>query len=117
MATRIPAHPGDFIRNIYLEPLGLSAVEVAEALEINPGTFSRLLNGKAALSPELALKLGKVLGRTPESWMQMQTNHTLAVAKKDVSNRSWKPSKYIREGVFVAVNPKPRRRPVHKKVA
>ncbi len=48
MAIRIPAHPGDFIRNVYLEPLELSASEVADVLEINAGTFSRLLNGKAA---------------------------------------------------------------------
>jgi addiction module HigA family antidote len=113
MAIRIPTHPGDFIRHVYLDPLNLSAAEVAEALEINAGTFSRLLNGKAALSPELALKLSKVLGRTPESWMQMQTNHTLAVVKQTESGRTWKPSKRVSGGAFVTV----RKHPMQKDAA
>ncbi len=106
MITRIPTHPGDFIKQVYLEPLELRAVEVAEALDVNPGTFSRLLNCNAALSPDMALKLSKVLGRTPESWMQMQTNHTLAVAKQAKSNRAWKPKKHLIEGAFVDVKHK-----------
>ena len=117
MTIRIPAHPGDFIRNVYLEPLELSAAEVAGALEINPGTFSRLLNGKAALSPELALRLSKVLGRTPESWMQMQTHHTLAVARKSAKNRSWKPSKRVAGDTFVTVKSANKKRATQKKAA
>lgn len=79
-----PPHPGEFIKKTYIDPLNISLRKVALDLDVAPSTFSRLINGEADLSPEMALKLSKAFGRTPESWMQMQTNYELWRAKKTV---------------------------------
>lgn len=76
-----PPHPGDFIRRVYLESNALSSCEVAIRLQINPSTFNRLINERSAVSPIMALKLSKVLGRSPESWLAMQRNFDLWEAK------------------------------------
>ena len=77
-----PPHPGEFIKETYIEPLNLSLRNSAHDLDVAPSTFYRLVTGKSDLSPEMALKLSKALGRTPESWMQMQTNYDLWKAKQ-----------------------------------
>lgn len=77
-----PPHPGEFIREVYLEPLGLSYRTVAAKLRVSPSTLQRLIQGKSNLSPEMALRLSKVLGRTPESWLIMQNNYDLWQARQ-----------------------------------
>lgn len=72
-----PPHPGAFIKRTYLEPYNVRSVDVANNLKVSSSTFSRLINEKSAVSPILALKLSKVLGRTPESWLAMQRNYDL----------------------------------------
>lgn len=72
-----PPHPGEFIREVYLETLGVSARTVAAKLKVSPSTFARLLNGKSGVSPEMALRLSETLGRTPGSWVAMQSNYDL----------------------------------------
>lgn len=72
-----PPHPGEFIREVYLEPLGVSSRTVASKLKVAPSTFARLLNRKSSVSPEMALRLSKTLGRSPESWLSMQNNYDL----------------------------------------
>lgn len=72
-----PPHPGEFIREVYLEPLEISSRIVATKLKVAPSTFSRLLNGKISVSPEMALRLSITLGRSPESWLTMQNNYDL----------------------------------------
>ncbi len=79
-----PPHPGEFIKETYIDPLNISLRKVALDLDVAPSTFSRLINGETDLSPEMALKLSKAFGRTPESWMQMQVNYELWRAKKTV---------------------------------
>ncbi len=79
-----PPHPGEFIKETYIDPLNISLRKVALDLDVAPSTFSRLINGEADLSPEMALKLSKAFGRTPESWMQLQTNYQLWRAKKNI---------------------------------
>ena len=79
-----PPHPGEFIKETYIDPLNISLRKAALDLDVAPSTFSRLINGEADLSPEMALKLSKAFGRTPESWMQMQSNYELWRAKKTV---------------------------------
>ena len=83
-----PPHPGAFIRRVYLEPNALSSCEVATRLQVNPSTFNRLINERSAVSPIMALKLSKVLGRSPESWLAMQRNFDLwgAKLKTDLSD-------------------------------
>lgn len=76
-----PPHPGAFIRRVYLESNASSSYEIATRLQVNPSTFNRLVNGKAGVSPVMALKLSKVLGRSPESWLAIQRNFDLWEAK------------------------------------
>ena len=75
--AKITVHPGGFIKRNYIDELDLRATELAGALEVSESTLSRLLHEKIDLSPALAVKLSKVLGRSAESWMAMQANHTL----------------------------------------
>ena len=67
---------------------------MARRLQVSPSTFNRLLNEKSAISPEMALKLSKVLGRSPESWMQMQDNYDLYQAKKTVDLKNYTPMQF-----------------------
>lgn len=96
---RIPTHPGRFIQRVYLDELDVSASDLASALEINKATLSRLLNEKADLSPTLALKLSEVLGRSPQSWMNMQANHSLAKIEADLK---FSPQMVLKNGVLTA---------------
>ena len=62
-----PPHPGEFIREVYLEGAGLSVRRVAAAIKISPSTLTHILNGKSNVIPEMALRLSKTLGHSPES--------------------------------------------------
>ena len=84
MSMHNPPHPGEFIREVYIEPFGLSSRKVARNLNVSPSTFIRLLNGTSNISPEMALRLSQVLGRSPESWMSMQDNYSLWIAKRNI---------------------------------
>ncbi|MGQ3892847.1 HigA family addiction module antitoxin [Legionella sp. CNM-4043-24] len=79
-----PPHPGEFIRKTYIEPLNISLRAAALSLDVSPSTFSRLVKGEADLSPEMALRLSKAFGRSPESWMQMQSNYELWKARRHI---------------------------------
>ncbi len=82
-----PPHPGEFISEVYLEPLGVSGRELAQQLDVSASTLSRVLNGSSRVSPEMALRLSKALGRTLESWLSMQGAHDLWQARKQVDLR------------------------------
>jgi antitoxin HigA-1 len=77
-----PPHPGEFITAVYLEPNELSVREMASALGVSPSTLSRLINGMTSISPIMALRLSKGLGRSPESWLAMQSNYDLWHARR-----------------------------------
>jgi addiction module HigA family antidote len=77
-----PPHPGEFIREVYLDPFHLSARQVAAKLRVSPSTFNRVLNGDSGVTPEMALRLAKTLGRSPESWLAMQHSHDLWQARQ-----------------------------------
>ncbi len=79
-----PPHPGEFIKEIYITPHDISVRKVAESLGVSPSTLNRLLNSESNISPEMALRLSKALGRTPESWLAMQDQYNLWHAKKRV---------------------------------
>ena len=70
-----PAHPGEFLREEALEPLGLSISKAAEALGVRRATLSDLVNEKAALSPEMALRIEKAFGLEMETMLRMQAWH------------------------------------------
>jgi addiction module HigA family antidote len=82
-----PPHPGEFIKKTYIEQLNISLRTAAGKLDVSPSTFSRLIKGESDISPEMALKLCKAFGRTPESWMLMQAEHELWKARKKVNLR------------------------------
>lgn len=84
MAMHNPPHPGEFIAEVYLEPNGISGRVLAEKLDVAPSTLSRIIKGSSRLTPEMALRLSKALGRSPESWLTMQDAHDLWVARQSV---------------------------------
>ena len=77
-----PPHPGEVIRELYLEPLGLTVTATAKGLGLSRTTVSELLNGKNGISPEMAYRLSKAFGRTPESWLNLQTLYDLAQVRE-----------------------------------
>ena len=85
MSMHNPPHPGEFIRDIYLEPHGISSRQLAASLGVAPSTLSRLLKGVSGISPEMSLRLSRVLGRSPESWLAMQDMYDLWVARSTVN--------------------------------
>ncbi|MES2822170.1 MAG: HigA family addiction module antitoxin [Pseudomonadota bacterium] len=95
MQQHNPPHPGGFIRRVYLEPNALGSNEVAAKLHVSPSTFNRLINEKADVSPEMALKLSKVLGRSPESWLAMQDNFNLWKAKQEIDLSRYESIKFV----------------------
>lgn len=77
MSIHNPPHPGKFIRVTYIEPYDLSIRSLAESLDVSPSTLARVVSMRSAVSPEMALRLSKALGRSPESWLAMQHNYDL----------------------------------------
>ena len=82
MRQHNPPHPGEVIDGLYLEPFEVSARTMATRLGVSPSTFARVVSGKSALSPDMAIRLSKVLVRSPESWLQMQVNYDIWVAEQ-----------------------------------
>lgn len=80
-----PPHPGEFILEVYLEPNNISGRELAEKLGVAPSTLSRLLKGDSRVSPEMALRLAKAIGRSPESWLAMQDAYDLWQARQTIN--------------------------------
>ena len=78
MAMKKPVHPGAIVREECLKPLGLSVSEGAHRLGVGRRTLSNLVNGKASVSIEMAYRLSKAFGSTPETWLGMQMAFTLA---------------------------------------
>ncbi|HYB90178.1 MAG TPA: HigA family addiction module antitoxin [Candidatus Binataceae bacterium] len=79
-----PAHPGEIIRELCLKPLDLSVTEAARALGVTRKALSELLNGRAGVSPAMALRLAKAFDTSPESWMAMQQHYDLWRARRAV---------------------------------
>ena len=77
-----PPHPGAFIQEVYLAPNEISCRELALKLGVAASTLHRVLNETSGVSPEMALRLSKALGRSPESWLTMQDNYDLWQAKQ-----------------------------------
>lgn len=84
MSMHNPPHPGEFIREVYLQPFGITGRQLAAKLSVSPSTLNRILNGASGISSEMALRLSKALGRSPESWLALQDNFELWHAKQTV---------------------------------
>jgi addiction module HigA family antidote len=82
MSMKNPPHPGLSVRLNCLEPFGLSVTEGAKALGVSRTTLSRLINGQAGVSPDMAIRLAKAFGATPDIWIRMQAAYDLAQARQ-----------------------------------
>lgn len=81
-----PVHPGSIVKHECIEALGLSVTKAASALGVSRPTLSKVINGRAAISPEMAIRLSKAFGSRPESWLRMQLAFDLAQAQR-LANR------------------------------
>src|SRR5438067_12645044 len=77
-----PPHPGEVIKELCLDPLGLTVTAAAEGLGVARRMLSALLNGHAGISPDMAIRLSKAFGRSPESWLQLQLQYDLWQAEQ-----------------------------------
>lgn len=82
MAIHNPPHPGEFIRETYIDPFDISVRSLAESLGVASSTLARIVSTRSGVSPEMALRLSKAIGRSAESWLAMQHNFDLWQAKK-----------------------------------
>ena len=82
MLMHTPPHPGEVLRQLCLEPLGLSVTEAAKGLGISRKTLSAILNGRAGISPEMAVRLSLAFSTTSESWLNHQVQYDLWQAEK-----------------------------------
>ena len=83
MSMLNPPHPGRIVRQECLETLGLSVTEAAKVLDVTRQTLNNLVNEKAAISPEMAIRLEKAFGSTADTWLRMQAAYDLAQARKN----------------------------------
>lgn len=79
MRMHNPPHPGEVLRELCLEPQGLSVTRTARGLGVSRKTLSAILNGRAGISPEMAIRLSKAFGTSAESWLNQQTQYDLWV--------------------------------------
>jgi len=86
MPMKNPVHPGRIVRQDCLEPLGLSVTSAAKVLGVTRQALNNVVNGKSGVSPEMAIRLSKAFGSTPETWLRMQLAYDLAAARKSESN-------------------------------
>ena len=86
MKMHNPPHPGEILRELCLEPLGLSVTRTAEALGVSRKTLSATLNGRAGISPEMAIRLSKAFGTSAESWLNQQVQYDLWVAEQSIGD-------------------------------
>ena len=74
---RPPTHPGGILKRHYLEPLSLSVSQAAAALGVSRKTLSKIANERGSVTSDMALRLSKAFGTTPELWLNLQQNHDL----------------------------------------
>lgn len=82
MSMHNPPHPGEIIRELCLEPLGILVTEAADSLGVSRKTLSSILNGRAGISPEMAIRLSIAFDTSPESWISQQSQYDLWQAEQ-----------------------------------
>ena len=81
-----PPHPGEIIRELCLEPLGITITDAAKGLGVSRKTLSAIINGRAGITPGMAIRLGQAFDTSPESWLNQQVQYDLHEAKKITTN-------------------------------
>ena len=84
---REPSHPGKILKNLYLEPLSLTISDLAKKLHVSRKTLSQLINGRAGISPDMALRLSQAFDTSPQLWMNLQQTYDLW---HQSHSRTWK---------------------------
>ena len=82
MKMHNPPHPGEVLRELCIEPMGLSITEAAKALGVSRKTLSSILNGRSGISPEMAVRLSLAFGTSAESWLNQQAQYDLWEVEK-----------------------------------
>ena len=82
MKMHNPPHPGEVLKELCLDPLGLTVTAAAEGLGVARKTLSAVLNGRAGVSPDMAIRLSKAFGRSPEGWLALQIQYDLWQAER-----------------------------------
>jgi addiction module HigA family antidote len=85
MPMKNPPHPGRIVREEILQPLGLSVTSGAKILGVSRQALNNLVNQRAGISPEMAIRLAKAFGASAQTWLRMQSNYDLAQALKSES--------------------------------
>jgi len=83
MEMHNPPHPGEIIKELCLEPLGINLAQAAKALGISRKTLSAIINGRARITPEMAIRLSLAFGTSAESWLNQQTHYDLWQARRN----------------------------------
>ena len=86
--TRPPSHAGAILKNLYLKPLKLSVAQAADALGVSRKTLSKIANERGAVTPDMALRLSRAFGTTPQLWLNLQQTYDLWHASRD--STTWK---------------------------
>ena len=81
-----PPHPGEVLRELCIEPLGLTVTAAAAALGVSRKTLSALLNGRSGISPEMAIRLSKAFDTSAESWLNQQMHYDLWVTEQSLGD-------------------------------
>lgn len=95
MPMKNPVHPGRLVRHDCLEPLGLSVTAAARVLGVTRQALNNIVNEKSGISPEMAIRLSKAFGSTPDTWLRMQAAFDLAVAMK--GEKDIRVERYVKE--------------------
>jgi addiction module HigA family antidote len=81
---RTPSHPGGILKRLYLEPLKLTVTDFAQGLKVSRKTASKLVNQKASITPEMALRLSIAFETTPQLWLNLQQSYDLWIAERNI---------------------------------
>ncbi len=81
-----PPHPGEVLKELCIEPLGLTVTDTAKSLGVSRKTLSAILNGRAGISPEMAIRLSRAFDTTPESWLNQQMQYDLWIANQTMGD-------------------------------
>ncbi|MFO7771155.1 HigA family addiction module antidote protein [Roseovarius gahaiensis] len=79
-----PMHPGEVLKELYLDAAGISAIALARRLGVPRTRIERLVKGTTGITPDTALRLSRAFNTTPEYWMNMQTQHDMAIAARSI---------------------------------
>lgn len=88
---RNPVHPGEIVKHDCIDVMGMTVTAAATALGVTRPTLSKVINGRAAISPEMAIRLSKAFGSRPETWLRMQLSFDLAQAQKQAKHIKVRP--------------------------